>query len=439
MSTTALPADPIRQYLETARTQIAQGELRQAAETLNKAQKKSPGDARIFMLAGLMADKAGNVKGAFEALRKCVAMAPDWGPGLLELALLLARQNQFKEAVETAEKVAALEPKNLLVLAGVVDIAHRAGHAEMAVRHLRRGLELVPGDVQLRRLLAQDLDNLGQHDAALQEWAGLIEQDGKDQQALLGRVRALLAAGRPAQAITDTTTLLELAPGDSVYAYYNALAHGVTPEHQPIELSRQLFDGMAEVYDQHVVRGLRYQLPKIVADKILQRYPEKHLSVLDLGCGTGLLGVCLGQLDGFLIGVDCSTKMVEQAARHNVYARFHTVNLLDALEATPASLYEVITALDVFIYAGDLTAAIPSAHRILKPAGDCYFSCEIAPEDGPDLVLQANGRYAHKRSHVQALCSAAGFASVQIEELVLRYEAGQPVQGLLIEARKAAA
>ena len=141
MSATAVHADPIRKYLETARTQIAQGALREAAQTLNQAQRILPGDARIFMLAGLMAEKSGNIKGAFEALRKCVAMAPGWGPGLLELALLLARQNQFPEAVETAEKVAALEPKNLRVLAGVVDSAHRAGHAEMALKHLRRSID----------------------------------------------------------------------------------------------------------------------------------------------------------------------------------------------------------------------------------------------------------------------------------------------------------
>ena len=432
-------SDPIRKHLETARAQIGKGELREAAQTLNAAQRIWPGDARIFMLAALMAEKSGNTKGAFEAMRRSVAAAPDWGPGLLELALLLARHNQFKEAVETAEKVAALEPRNLLVLAGVVDIAHRAGYNEMAVRHLRRGLALVPGDLQLSRLLAQDLSMLGQHEEALQLWAALVAANPKDETALLGRVKTLLAAGKPAQAISDTTTLLELAPGDSVYAYYNALAHGVTPAHQPVELNRHLFDGMAEVYDQHTVRGLRYQLPKIVGDKILARYPQKQLNVLDLGCGTGLLGVCLGRIDGFLIGVDVSTKMIEQAARHNVYDRFHTVNLLEALEATPAALYEVITALDVFIYTGDLGETIPNAHRILLPAGDFYFSCETAPEDGPNLVLQASGRYAHKRSHVQALCFQAGFESVDIEDLVLRYEGGAPVRGFVVTARKAAA
>ncbi|RYF01757.1 MAG: tetratricopeptide repeat protein [Comamonadaceae bacterium] len=436
MSANVSQADPNRKHLEAARTLIAKGDLQQAALALNKAQKKIPNDPRVFMMAGLMAEKAGNLPKAFESLRISVAMAPDWGPGLLELAMLLARQNQFHEAVETAEKVADLEPMNLVVLAGVVDIAHRAGHIEMAVRHLRRGLELVPGDVQLRRLLARDLSSLGQHAQALEVWDSLITQDPKDTEALLGRVQTHLAAGKPALAVQDTTSLLELAPGDSVYAYYNALAHGITPAHQPAELNRALFDGMADMYDQHTVRGLRYQLPKLVADQILARFPDRKLNVLDLGCGTGLLGVCLGRLDGFLIGVDISHKMIEQAARHNVYDRFHTVNLLDALHETPGDIYEVMTALDVFIYAGDLTEAIPNAFRILKGQGDLIFSCETAPQDGADLVLQGNGRYAHKRSHVQALCKAAGFESVEIQDLELRLENNLPVQGFVVTARK---
>jgi len=436
MSATPL-ADPIRQYLETARTQIAQGDLQKAALTLNKAQKQSPSDPRVFMLAGLMAEKAGNLPKAFEALRHAVAISPDWGPGLLELALLLARQNQFEEAVTTAEKVVKLEPTNLVVLAGVVDIAHRAGHLDMAVRHLRRGLELVPGDAQLRRQLARDLSGQGAHAESIELWSGLIAENPADTESLLGRVKAHIAAGAPARAVADTTTLLELAPGDSVYAYYAALAHGVTPAHQPPELNRGLFDSLAETYDQHMVRGLRYQLPKRVAQKILDRFPDKKLNVLDLGCGTGLLGVCLGRIDGFLIGVDISMKMIEQAGRHNVYDRFHHVNLLDALQETPDSIYDVLTALDVFIYTGDLTETVPNALRILVPQGELIFSCETADESGPDMVLQTNGRYAHKRSHVVSLCKAAGFETVEVEDTVLRQENNAPVQGFIVTARKA--
>lgn len=432
----AIANDPNLKHLTKAREQIAKGDLKNAALTLNKANAQWPQDPRVFMLGGLLAEKAGNIKGAFEALRKSVALAPDWGPGLLELALLLARQNQFKEAVETAEKVALIEPSNLQVLAGVVDIAHRAGHSEMAIRHLRRGLELVPGDVMLRRLLARDLSELGQHEESLALWGALVDENPQDPQSLVGRVQACIAAGKPTDADKDAAALLKLAPGDAVYQYYAQVTRGETPAQQPAELMRPLFDGMAEFYDMHMVRSLKYQLPKQVADKILARHPDKKINVLDLGCGTGLLGVCLGRLDGALIGVDLSMKMVEQAARHNVYDRFHTVNLHDALRETPDGLYQVIAALDVFIYAGDLTEAIPNAFRVLAADGVLIFSCETAPEAGPDLVLLPAGRYAHKLSHIQSICKAAGFAAVEVEETVLRHENHLLVQGFVVTAHK---
>lgn len=437
-SMSATATDPNLKHLTKAREQIAKGDLKNAALTLNKAIALWPQDARVYMLGGLLAEKAGNVKGAFEALRKAVALAPVWGPGLLELALLLARQNQFQEAVETAEKVAAIEPKNLQVLAGVIDIAHRAGHTEMAVRHLRRGLELVPGDVALRRLLARDLSEQGHHESSIAMWDALIEQNPNDAQSLVGRVQACVTSGQAADARKTTEALLALAPDDAVYQYYNQLANGKTPTQQPAALMLPLFEGMAEFYDVHMVRSLKYQLPKQVAEKIIARHPDKKINVLDLGCGTGLLGVCLGRLDGALIGVDLSMKMIEQAARHNVYDRFHTVNLHDALRETPDGLYQVIAALDVFIYAGDMTQAVPDAFRVLTNDGILVFSCEIASETGPDLVLLPAGRYAHKRSHVEALCKAAGFDTVAVEETVLRHENHQPVNGFVVTAHKPA-
>lgn len=435
MSATA--NDPNLKYLTKAREQLTKGDLRSAAATLNKANALWPQDARVHMLGGLLAEKAGNIKGAFEALRKSVSFAPDWGPGLLELALLLARQNQFKEAVETAEKVALLEPRNLQVLAGVVDIAHRAGHSEMAIRHLRRGLELVPGDVMLRRLLARDLSEQGQHEESLALWSALVAENPEDSRSLIGRVQACLAAGTPLDAEPNTAALLKLAPNDAVYQYYAQLARGDTPNQQPVELTRPMFDSMAEFYDLHMVRGLKYQLPKQVSDQILERNPDKKINVLDLGCGTGLLGVYLGRLDGALVGVDPSMKMIERAARHNVYDRFHTVNLHDALRETPDALYQVIAALDVFIYAGDVSQAIPNSYRVLAAGGMMVFSFETAPEKGPDLLLLPSGRYAHKRSHVEALCKAAGFATVEVRDTALREENRQPVNGFVVTAYKA--
>ena len=53
-------------------------------------------------------------------------------------------------------------------------------------------------------------------------------------------------------------------------------------------------------------------------------------------------------------------------------------------------------------------------------------------------MLQPSGRYAHQRSHIQALCEAAGFAPIDIEDTVLRYENAEPVNGFVVTAHKPA-
>jgi len=239
-----------------------------------------------------------------------------------------------------------------------------------------------------------------------------------------------------AQALAQT--LVERFPKDETVRYLHALAHGQMPTTQPALAVAALFDQMASTFDMHMVRGLKYKVPEQVAQQLLALHPDRKFNLLDLGCGTGLLGVYLGPIQGYMIGVDLSQKMIEQAARHKVYARFHTVNILDALRETPADHYEVITCLDALICVGDLTPVIPNALRILKPGGHFIFSCEAAQEGEPDLALrQPSGRYAHRDTAVERLCREAGFDQVQIEHLpMLRMEGEAPLPGFLVTARK---
>ena len=104
----------------------------------------------------------------------------------------------------------------------------------------------------------------------------------------------------------------------------------------------------------HMVAGLKYQLPRRIAELLVQTWPDRRFNLLDLGCGTGLLGLYLGPIEGHIIGVELSQKMIDQATRHGVYSRFHRVNLRDALAATPADHYEAIVCADVLPYVGDL-------------------------------------------------------------------------------------
>jgi predicted TPR repeat methyltransferase len=385
-----------------------------------------------------LAEAAGNPAGAQDAARRAVNLLPDWPVAVMELAFLLARQNQLREAITWAERGMELDGNNPEVLARAVDIAHRAQHFELALAWLQRAAVVSPDNSDIKRLLARDLRLTGQHDKAMAAYNALIEASAIDVLALMGRVQTALASGHPEQALKDCESLLALHPENEEVLFYREIARGNTPPRLPAAMVRSLYDGFAGLYDQHVVASLKYKLPRDVAAIITTLYPDRTLNVLDLGCGTGLLGACLGRINGALVGVELSPPMIEQAARHNVYDRFHNVDLLDALEATPESLYDVIAALDVFIYAGDLAPAVPNALRILRPGGRFIFSCETAAESEDDLVLRPAQRYAHKASHVEALCREAGFEEVTLEAMPLRYENNEPVDGFLVTARKAA-
>jgi predicted TPR repeat methyltransferase len=436
MTSTATSSDPFVKRLQTIQHLIASGKLSEAAQRLNAAVKSSPRDARIYILGMRLAEAAGNPKGAQDAARKAVEFAPDWPVGVTELALLLARQNEFQEAIEHAERAISLDGNNPEVLARVIDIAHRARNYEMAIVWLERAAAVNPDNMGVKRLLARDWRITGQHEKARAAYNQLAAALPGDREVLLGRAFNALEAHDLSQALADCEALLVQDPDDEEAQFYREVARGNTPKKQPAAVIRSTFDGLADQFDQRLVVGLKYKLPREVADIINERYPDRKLNVLDLGCGTGLLGACLGRIEGAMVGVELSRPMIDEAVKHGVYDKFHNVDLLEALEATPESLYDVIAALDVFIYVGDLTAAIPDAYRILRGGGHLFFSCEQAQEHEADLVLRPTQRYAHKASHIEALCRAAGFEQVTLELKSLRYEKNEPVAGFLVTARK---
>ncbi len=438
MTSTATALDPLAKRLQTVQHLIASGKLSEAAQRLQTAAKSAPGDPRVYLTGMKLAEAAGQPQRAQDAARRALQLAPEWPVAMTELALLLARQDQLEEAITLAQRSMALDGDNPQVLGRVIDIAHRAKRLDLALVWIRRAIDVAPHTLLLRLQFAHDLRLTGQRSEAIQTYDAILATVPGNPQALLGRAQTLIETDDLGRAAQDTAELTAQDAGNEEYRFWHQLAQGITPARQPVGMVRELFDSMSDGYDQHIVAQLKYKLPREVARAIKTLYPESKLNVLDLGCGTGLLGACLGRVDGAMIGVEVSPRMIEQAARHGVYDRFHNVDLLDALRETPASLYDVIAALDVFIYVGDIAGAVPDAFRVLRDGGRFIFSCETASESEADLVLRPTMRYAHKVSQVEALCRAAGFDSVAVESMTLRYEALEPVQGFLVTAGKPA-
>ncbi|MFT3790978.1 MAG: methyltransferase domain-containing protein [Rudaea sp.] len=228
-------------------------------------------------------------------------------------------------------------------------------------------------------------------------------------------------------------------PDEAVRRFHEAVARGESPPTQPAALVAELFDGLAARFEKHLVGRLQYRVPDRVADLVLARHPDRKLDLLDLGCGTGLLGLCLGRIDGALVGVDLSARMLDQAAPLGIYDTLRQGDALAELRETPADRYDGIAACDVFIYIGDVSDLISAAFRALRPGGMMIFSCEEADASEGPLRLRPSGRYAHSRASMAGLCRKAGFAGCAFEDIALRLEAERQIAGFIAVAEKSRA
>jgi len=139
------------------------------------------------------------------------------------------------------------------------------------------------------------------------------------------------------------------------------------------------------------------------------------VSVLDLGCGTGLLGASMGAVNGVLVGVDASAQMLERAGNH-------------ARCKLPSRGGAGCFYLDRGVgYSG-------AGHRPGAGTGRAagVFMCAGAAA----RALRPSGRNVHQQQAIEALCNMAGLVQIKVQQVDLRLEAGAPVKGFLVVARK---
>ncbi len=426
---------------------ISTGKLHEAARELNALVEIQRNDPRLFLLGSLLAQAARNDSGTLLAASKAHSLAPLWPVASIRLAEVHGMQGSSREALEYAtlavkqtmtDGAFALDTPEILQRA--IMIAQGLGMHKIALQWLSVLQEIDPSDINVQFRVGMALLETADFATARLVFDRMLAQRPHDAALLRGRLRALLGSGEQSLAIEDARMLIALEPDSSINLFYAELAQGKTPATQPAAMIEGLFNDYAARYDKHLVVDMKYQLPNEVAQAILQWHPDRKSDILDLGCGTGLLGACLGPIEGVLVGVDLSKDMLEQASKHGVYDRFHVVNVLDALQATPADLYHVIVALEVLIYVGSLDSVIPNAFRVLLPGGRFVFSCEYFPENErlseKHYALQNTFRFTHQLSYVEKLLNLAGFVEIEVRDLCIRYEAGKPVTGFLVVAKK---
>lgn len=284
--------------------------------------------------------------------------------------------------------------------ASYAEMLFEAGDRAAAADLVREALSLVPGWAAGWFRLGEMLAAQGNAGAAADAWREVLRLDPQDR---LGATLQLSLLG---------------------------LAEGI--DAPPAGFVEALFDQYAPEFDGALVEKLGYRVPELLSAAVLGAGGGPFAHVLDLGCGTGLMGERLARVASFLEGVDISAAMLRRAGAKQIYGRLVKADL--NLMEFPAGI-DLVTAADVFMYVGAMDAVVARVAAALPAGGLFAFSVEEHAGD-EDFVLRPSRRYAHSQVGLRRLLARGGFDIVSLDQAAIRTDRGQPVGGLIVVARR---
>ncbi|WP_417845722.1 methyltransferase domain-containing protein [Thalassospira povalilytica] len=243
-------------------------------------------------------------------------------------------------------------------------------------------------------------------------------------------------AGENDNAVEAFRQYLVLDPSDRMGAEVRLTLLGAAAmrDRLPPDYVRALFDDYAPRFEISLRDRLAYRGPELLSEAVRPFLPslDRPLEILDLGCGTGLVGeVFAGQYDA-IDGIDLSPRMINRARAKGIYRTLVAGDITDMPDDL-GSGYGLVVAADVLNYLGDLAPALRAAHARMKPGGLMVLTLEHG--NAFPFDLGPGQRFRHHQRAIAEWMGECGFEIVSDALGTLRQEKGTPVEGRIMVAR----
>ncbi len=262
-----------------------------------------------------------------------------------------------------------------------------------------------------------------------------------DEEALAeayNRALALEKAGDIDAAVKAYEEVLEIDPEDHGGAAVRiaSMGRGDTPPKAPDAYVETLFDQHAESFEDILVEQLGYTVPVIVRQRLQELKLGPFKRMLDLGCGTGLTGGTLRDMAEDITGLDISENMIEIAHEKDLYETLYVAEVEDFLEDNDDEPFDLVTATDVLPYLGALEPLFFGSAENMVKGGLFIFSSETLPAgDGRPYIVGPHQRFIHSEAYIRSRLAETGFEIVEVTEINVRMQDGNPSPGHLVIAR----
>jgi predicted TPR repeat methyltransferase len=428
--------DHINSLFASALRKHLDGDLEQAEKLYREILLASPNEAQTKHYLGYLLQQTDRLQEALEQLTAAIALDETHAEWHFNLGIILLRQGHATAAIDAFSHAISLDPSKYFYqtnLGAAFELNRECARAEQCYK---AAIDLDPNCPDAFYLLSALCLKQERFEEARQfNFRGIIVAPaGSTSKIVLGQ--AYYELGRIDDAIALFENWLKDEPDNPVATHLLAAYCGKqTPDQCSREYIVQTFDSFANSFE-NVLGRLKYSGPQLVQEYLASLdLPASSLNLLDLGCGTGLVGEKLKPYARLLVGVDLSPVMLERSRAKQLYHQLHQSDIADYLREADKQ-YDLITCMDTFIYVGRLEEILELIYRKLKPGGRLLFSTEKLPGalDHP-YKLNISGRYSHHQDYLTALLDKTGFDILQKMDVAIRTESGYPIEGQFVCAQ----
>jgi 2-polyprenyl-6-hydroxyphenyl methylase/3-demethylubiquinone-9 3-methyltransferase len=136
------------------------------------------------------------------------------------------------------------------------------------------------------------------------------------------------------------------------------------------DLAHRWWDPTSEFRALHDINPLRLEW-------INARSPLALKTVLDIGCGGGILAESMAKKGAHVTGIDLSEKALKVAELHSlesgVQMHYEMISAED-LAAREPGRYDVVTCMEMLEHVPDPAAIVRASAKLIKPGGQVFFS-----------------------------------------------------------------
>lgn len=391
-----------------------------------QAHNLNPSSDEVLFMLGLLALQKQNITDAKMYFQSATEQNSYNIGAWLNLANLETNEKDFDNAEKIYKKLLDIAPQNFDVHLNYANMLYQQHRLNEALEEYRAAVIINPEAAPVSNNIGVILKDLQQYEDALGLFFNALARDQTREEYAINISETLVLLYRQNKeiAVQVAENWLKNMPDNLFAQHICASLKGEKLENNQI-FAEKLFDNFADNYEL-VLEKINYSLPRRIRDLA----GNVKGTIVDLGCGSGLIGQALKTPENQIIGVDISRNMLHLAAQKGVYKQLIKGDITAFCQKKIAEINpDLIVAADVFGYIGNL-APVLSALRGRK----ICFSVEVFDENG-DYKLNEAGRYLYNEAYITNLLQQNGFTQINKYDVVLRQEDGKDVNGLLFFAQ----